>query len=175
MTAKVAPKAAALGDGTLHREPTKEELQQRVDVARESISQTVGEIRETVEDQYASVKTTVSGILNWREGFVREPLVWSVGALAAGFALGYTIGVGRKRRGSSPALTAFTEGLMDELRIASESLPLATIDPHMRAVLGFDLSELLTEIRDEKRPSRRTVPQKRGDTSRRRRRKKRPT
>ena len=175
MTAKVASKTAPPGDGTVHREPTKEELQQRVDVARESISQTVGEIRDTVEDQYESVKTTVSGILNWREGFVREPLVWSVGALSAGFALGYTIGVGRKRRGSSPALTAFTEGLIDELRIASESLPLATIDPQMRALFGFDLSELLTEIGDEKRPSRRTVPYKRRDSSRGRDRKKKPT
>jgi hypothetical protein len=98
-----------------------------------------------------------------------------VGALSAGFALGFTIGVGRKRRGSSPALTAFTEGLIDELRIASESLPLATIDPQMRALFGFDLSELLTEIGGEKRPSRRTVPYKRRDSSRGRDRKKKPT
>jgi hypothetical protein len=139
-------------------EPTKEELQERVETARESISQTVGEIRETVEDQYASVKATVSGILDWREGFRREPLVWSVGALSAGFALGYTLGLGKtrnRRRAASPALSAFAEGLIDELRGASGRLPLATLDPQLRAMLGFDLSDVIAEIGGVKAPPRR--------------------
>jgi hypothetical protein len=156
MTAKVVSSTAASAGGTACPEATKEELQQRVDTARESISQTVEEIRDTVEGQYESVKATVTGILDWREGFQREPLVWSLGALSAGFALGYTIGVGTKRdrRGSSPALAAFSEGLVDELRAASESLPLDTINPQMHALLGFDLSDLLAEIDTRKRPSR---------------------
>jgi hypothetical protein len=165
MTAKVISSTAASPEGTARSEATKEELQQRVDTARESISQTVEEIRDTVEGQYESVKATVTGILDWREAFQREPLVWSLGALSAGFALGYTIGVGTKRgrRGSSPALAAFSEGLVDELRAASESLPLATIDPQMRALFGFDLSHLLAEISTQERPSRRakTSPTKR--------------
>src|SRR4029453_7911869 len=105
MTAKAQPGSPIPADGTTSSEATKEELQQRVDTARESISQTVEEIRDTVEGQYESVKATVTGILDWREAFQREPLVWSLGALSAGFALGYTIGVGTKRgrRGSSPA------------------------------------------------------------------------
>ena len=65
-------------------EATKEELQQRMEDARESLSETVGQIRETVEEQYASVKAGVSGMLDWREGVQQDPLLWSVGALAAG-------------------------------------------------------------------------------------------
>jgi hypothetical protein len=164
MTAKAQPGSPIPADGTTSPETTKEELQQRVDTARESISQTVGEIRDTVEGQYESVKATVSGILDWREGFRREPIVWSLGALSTGFALGYTLGVGEKRSrraGSSPALAAFTEGLIDQIRAASGSLPLATLDPQMRALFGFDLSDLLAEIGAMGKPSRRTAPAKR--------------
>src|SRR4029450_3323483 len=105
MTAKAQPGSPIPADGTTSPETTKEELQQRVDTARESISQTVGEIRDTVEGQSEPVKATVSGILDWREGFRREPIVWSLGALSAGFALGYRLGVGEKgsRGGASAA------------------------------------------------------------------------
>lgn len=164
MQAKAGRTTAIRVDHPPGQEASKEELQQRVDAARESISQTVGEIRETVEGQYESVKATVVGILDWREGFGREPLVWSVGALSAGFALGYTFGVGqtRNRRGAaSPALAAFAEGLVDELRAAGERLPLATLDPQMRSLFGFDVSQLLAGIGGPERPARRAVPKKR--------------
>ena len=51
--------------------------------ARESISHTVEEIKDTVEDQYESVKETVSGVLDYREQFQKDPIVWSVGALVS--------------------------------------------------------------------------------------------
>jgi hypothetical protein len=54
---------------------------------RESLAETVGEIKETVEQEYQSVRKTVSGVLDYREQFKDEPLVWSLGALSAGFAL----------------------------------------------------------------------------------------
>src|SRR4030095_13365193 len=164
MTAKAQPGSPMPADGTTSSETTKEELQQRVDTARESISQTVGEIRDTVEGQYESVKATVSGILDWREGFRREPIVWSLGTLSAGFALGYTLGVGEKRSrraGSSPALAAFAEGLIDQIRAASGKVPLGTLRPRVRALFGFDLSDLLAEIGAMGKPSRRTAPAKR--------------
>lgn len=63
---------------------------------RESLSQTVKEIKDTVGEQVASVKETVSGVLDYREQFQKEPMVWSLGALSAGFALGYTIGYAHK-------------------------------------------------------------------------------
>jgi len=134
-------------------EATKEELQQRMEEARESLSETVGQIRETVEEQYASVKAGVSGMLDWREGFQQDPLLWSVGALAAGFAVGYTLGVASKRsgrRGKSPALSAFADGIIDELKNAGRRLPLLSLDPKTRALFGFDISKVLAEIGSEK-------------------------
>ncbi len=72
-------------------EPSKEELQRRMDEARESITQTVTEIKETVTNQYYSMKETVSDALDWRHHFRRNPVAFSVGALAAGFLTGYCV------------------------------------------------------------------------------------
>ena len=147
------------------REAGKEELQRRMSDARESISQTVGELRESVEDQYASVKAAVGGVLEWREGFQREPILWSVGALSAGFAFGYTLGVAQKARrrsgGKASALAAFADSLIQELRKAGSQLPLASLDPQVRALFGFDISQLLAEIGGkQRRPRRRMLANK---------------
>ena len=66
-------------------EPSKEELQRRMDQARDSISHTVTEIKETVANQVQAVKET----LDWREQFKRRPVAWSVGAAGVGFMVGY--------------------------------------------------------------------------------------
>ena len=66
---------------------TKEELQRRMEEARESITQTVTEIKETVSSQYQSVKDA----LDWREQFRRRPVAFSVGALSVGFIIGYSL------------------------------------------------------------------------------------
>jgi hypothetical protein len=68
-------------------EPSKEELQRRMDVARDSITNTVTEIKETVANQVQAVKDT----LDWREQFKRRPVAWSAAALGVGFATGYCI------------------------------------------------------------------------------------
>lgn len=72
-------------------EPSKEELQRRMEEARESITQTVTEIKETVTNQYYSMKETVSDALDWRHHFRKNPIAFSVGALSVGFLLGYGI------------------------------------------------------------------------------------
>jgi hypothetical protein len=146
-------------------EATKEDLQRRMEAARESISQTVGEIRDTVEDQYAAVKATVSGILDWREGFQGDPILWSVGALSAGFAFGYTLGITQKSRrrsgGEVSALDTFADSLIQQLRKAGARLPLSSLDPQLRAVFGFDISDLLAELDAAKTPPRRrSIPAK---------------
>src|ERR1043165_177572 len=66
---------------------SKEELQQRMDQARDSISNTVTEIKETVANQVQAVKDT----LDWREQFKKRPVVWSASALGVGFCVGYCI------------------------------------------------------------------------------------
>lgn len=68
-------------------EPSKEELQRRLDETRDSISQTVTEIKETVANQVQAVKDT----LDWREQFRKRPVAWSAGALGVGFLTGYCI------------------------------------------------------------------------------------
>jgi hypothetical protein len=66
---------------------SKEELQRRMEEARDSISQTVTEIKENVANQYQAVKDT----LDWREQFKKRPVAWSAGALGVGFLVGYGI------------------------------------------------------------------------------------
>lgn len=70
---------------------TKEELQRRMEEARESITQTVSEIKDTVANQYQAVRETVTEALDWREQFRKRPVAFSVGALSVGFIVGYSI------------------------------------------------------------------------------------
>jgi hypothetical protein len=80
---------------------TKAELQRRMEEARESITQTVTEIKDTVANQYQAVRDTVSEALDWREQFRKRPVTFSVGALSAGFILGYTVAGTFKGDGSA--------------------------------------------------------------------------
>lgn len=72
-------------------DPSKDELQQRMEAARESISNTVDVIKDTVVNQYESVKETVSEALDWHEQVRKRPVAWSAGALGAGFIVGYGV------------------------------------------------------------------------------------
>src|SRR2546426_12510051 len=70
-----------------NEELSKEELQRRMEEARDSIKNPVTEIKENVTQQYASVKDA----LDWRERFNRQPVAWSLGAAGVGFFVGYGI------------------------------------------------------------------------------------
>jgi hypothetical protein len=160
---------------------TKAQLQRRMEETRESISQTVEEIKETVTEQYETVKETVSGVLDYREQFQKDPLVWSVGALSAGFALGYTMGYAHKNAGAAghkhSQLASFADSLVDELSTVGKSLVMPTLNLKIKELFGFDFSELLEEmghIRQsggaetrETKPvrSRKAAPKKRVKTS----------
>ena len=128
----------------------KAELQRQMNEARDSISQAVEEIKETVEGQYEAVKRTVDGVLAWRDQFQKDPIVWSVGALAAGFALGYTLGfthktVGRPRESRSE-VAAFADSLIDELSAVGNSLVMPSLNSKIKELFGFDFSDMLEEI-----------------------------
>ncbi len=71
---------------------TKEELQRRMEEARESITQTVTEIKETVTNQYQNVRESISQTLDWREQYRRRPVAFAVGALGVGALVGYSVG-----------------------------------------------------------------------------------
>src|SRR3954466_7180249 len=89
----------ASNDRDDEEEPSKEELQRRMEEARESITQTVTEIKETVTNQYYSMKETVSDALDWRHYFRRNPIAFSVGALSVGFLVGYGLAGSLKGNG----------------------------------------------------------------------------
>ena len=69
-------------------QPSKEELQRRMDEARDSITNTVSEIKDNVALQVETVKDA----LDWREHFKKQPLAWSLGAAGVGFMVGYGLG-----------------------------------------------------------------------------------
>ncbi len=144
------PKGALVLRTGGRREPGKEQLQRQMEAARESISQTVEEIKDTVEDQYESVKETVSGVLDYREQFQKDPIVWSVGALSAGFALGYTLGYAHKNMKPSgrkrSEVGAFADTLVDELSTVGNSLVMPSLNAKIKQLFGFDLSDMLEEI-----------------------------
>jgi isocitrate lyase len=111
MTKGSAAKAAKENE----TEPTRQQLERQMQQTRESLAETVGEIKETVEHEYDSVRQTVSGVLDYREQFKEEPLIWSLGALSAGFALGYTVGYAHKntKGGKQSQFVAFADGMVD--------------------------------------------------------------
>ena len=103
---------------TVDDEPSKEELQRRMEEARDSITNTVTEIKDNVAQQYENVKDA----LDWREHFKRQPVAWSLGAAGVGFFVGY--GIAAALRGedeeeihyaSSPAYSLSAQPIGDKL------------------------------------------------------------
>jgi hypothetical protein len=137
------------------RDADKVLLQRQMEEARRSISHTVEEIKDTVENQYESVKKTVTGVLNLREQFHKEPIIWSVGALSAGFALGYTLGYAHKNLGATgrkrSEVAAFADSLVDELSTVGNSLVMPALNVKIKELFGFDFSDLLEEISEAKK------------------------
>jgi hypothetical protein len=139
------PKASGAAET---REPSKQALQRRMEQTRESLSQTVDDIKETVDHEVRAVKKTVSGVLDFREEFQNEPLVWSLGALSAGFAVGYTLGYGHKntKGGKQPPAIAFANSLVDELSAVGQGLVMPALNAKIRELFGFEFSELLDQM-----------------------------
>lgn len=143
--------------------PSKRELQRQMEKTRESVSETVGEIKQTVNQQVAVAKKTVAGVLDYREQFQNEPLVWSLGALSAGFALGYTMGYAHKetKRGKKNSqVAAFTNSLVDELSVVGNGLVMPALNDRIRQLFGFDFSEVLASIGQTKKKPRREAAKK---------------
>lgn len=140
------------------REPSKRELERQMQKTRESLAETVGEIKETVEQEYKSVRQTVSGVLDYREQFEKEPLVWSLGALSAGFALGYTVGFAHKnsKGGKQSQIVAFADGMVEELSNMGQGLVMPVLSGKIKELFGFDFSELLKDLGTKKSGKKRS-------------------
>lgn len=129
--------------------PSKRQLQRQMEKTRESVSETVGEIKETVGGQLATAKQAVTGVLDYRQEFQKEPLVWSLGALSAGFALGYTMGYAHKETKGArkkSEVAAFAKSIVDELSVVGNSLVMPTLNARIKELFGFDFSEVLNSI-----------------------------
>lgn len=128
----------------------KEQLERQLAETRESLAHTVHEIKETVTGQYEAVRDTVSGVIDYREQFQKEPLVWSLGALSAGFALGYTLGYAHKNSKTSKAkhsqIAAFAESLASELSTVGKTLVMPTLNYKIKELFGFDFADVLNDI-----------------------------
>jgi hypothetical protein len=149
---------------TIDQASSKKDLQRQMERTRESVSETVEEIKETVGQQVARAKETVAGVMDFREQFQQEPLVWSLGALSAGFALGYTMGYAHKEnkggRNKSP-VAAFTNNLVDELSLVGNSVVMPALNAHIKEMFGFDFSAVLASIGEDQKKSTKRKPVKR--------------
>jgi hypothetical protein len=135
--------------GQMAQQPSKQQLQKQMEKTRQSVSETVGEIKETVNEQIAVAKQTVTGVLNYREEFQKEPLVWSLGALSAGFALGYTMGYAhRETKGArkKSEVAAFANSMVEELSAVGNNLVMPALNSRIKELFGFDFSDALSSI-----------------------------
>ena len=141
-------------------EPSKQALQRQVGRTRESLAETVEEIKETAEQGYTSVKETVAGVLDYREQFQKDPIVWSLGALSAGFALGYTLGYAHKtsKRGKHSQVVQFADRVVDELSNVGQSLVMPALNVKIKDIFGFDFTELLRDMRGK--PQKKSQPKR---------------
>ncbi|HEX8773491.1 MAG TPA: hypothetical protein VF735_07760 [Pyrinomonadaceae bacterium] len=159
---KRAPALAA----TTEENPSKAQLQRRMEDARESISQTVDEIKETVTEQYESVKETVTEVLDWKEQFQKNPLVWGLGAVAVGIGVGYSLALMRQgdnahsRRRRSSQGDDFGDTVFDGLATLGQSYLLPAVADKVKELFGVDITE---ELLGRKRtpPPRQTASRKR--------------
>ena len=141
------------------RAPTKQALQAQIGRTRESLSDTVEEIKRTAEQGYASAKETVSELADYREEFQKEPLVWSLGALSAGFALGYTVGYSHKaskKGGKGSQFARFAERTIDELSRVGQSIVMPALNLNIKEIFGLNFSELLQDMGREKKVGRKS-------------------
>jgi hypothetical protein len=162
----MAKQPNSITKATEQAEPSKRALQKQIDRTRESLSETVEEIKETAEQGYASVKETVSGVLDYRDEFQKEPLVWSLGALSAGFALGYAVGYAHKfstKKAGNSQVTQFTGRMVDELSKVGQSLVVPALGTKIREFFGVDFGQLLQDMGGAKKSS----PRRRATATRR--------
>ncbi|HWT00530.1 MAG TPA: hypothetical protein VN256_09805 [Pyrinomonadaceae bacterium] len=138
-------------------EPSKAELQRRMEETREDISQTVEEIKETVTGTVESVKETVAETFDWRAQFRKHSVAWSLGALAVGYVVGTGLAAalkdttkeqkGRKSRGLLDDIYAYGEVLAEEFSGAAQTIILPLINKKIKDSLGIDLSDKLLTTR----------------------------
>jgi hypothetical protein len=133
---------------TTSQDAHKKGLQRQIRQTRDSLRDTVEEIQDAAEEKYQAVKKTVSDVLDYREEFQKEPVVWTVGALSAGFALGYTVGyshkVAQNKKGSQVA--NFADTVVNDLSQLGQRLVLPDLNAKITELFGFNFGSFLRQI-----------------------------
>jgi hypothetical protein len=142
----------------------KKGLQRQIRQTRDSLRDTVEQIQDTAEQKYQVVKKTVSDVLDYREEFHKEPVVWTLGALSAGFAAGYTVGYSHKlaknKKGSQFA--NFADTVVDDLAQLGQRLVLPDLNAKITELFGFNFGSFLRQIGSNGKQSRRRQKQPKG-------------
>ena len=141
----------------------KAQLQQRMDEARASIAETAGKITGNVEHAIDSVKSTVHRVLSIPERFQREPVAWSLGALSAGFALGYGLGrahYAKTAKGRPARAASIADEVAAELATFCSTLVPLPVAGEIKSSLGIDLPAALDEIARTRPAPRRSRPKR---------------
>jgi len=122
----------------------KKGLQRQIRQTRDSLRDTVEQIQDTAEQKYEAV----SDVLDYREEFQKEPVVWTVGALSAGFAAGYAVGYSHKltqnKKGSQFA--NFADTVVTDLSRLGQRLVLPELNAKITELFGFNFGGFLQEI-----------------------------
>ena len=133
---------------TTSQDAHKKGLQRQIRRTRDSLRDTVEQIQDTAEQKYEAVKKTVSDVLDYREEFHKEPVVWTVGALSAGFAAGYAVGYSHKvansKKGSEVA--NFADTVVNDLSRLGQRLVLPELNAKITELFGFNFGGFLQQI-----------------------------
>jgi hypothetical protein len=124
---------------TTSQDTHKKGLQRQIRQTSDSLRDTVEQIQDTAEQKYQAVKKTVSDVLDYREEFQKEPVVWTVGALSAGFAAGYAVGYSHKlaqnKKGSQFA--TFADTVVNDLSRLGQRFVLPELNAKITELFGF--------------------------------------
>ena len=133
---------------TTSQDAHKKGLQRQIRRTRDSMRDTVEQIQDAAEEKYQAVKKTVSDVLDYREEFQKEPVVWTVGALSAGFAVGYAVGYSHKlaqgKKGSQFA--NFADTVVNDLSQLGHRLVLPELNAKITELFGFNFGRFLRQI-----------------------------
>ena len=126
----------------------KKGLQRQIKQTRDSLRDTVEGIQDAAEQKYQTAKKAVSYVLDYREEFQKEPVVWTVGALSAGFAAGYTVGYSHKlaqnKKGSDFA--TFADTVVNDLSRLGQRFVLPELNAKITELFGFNFGGFLQQI-----------------------------
>jgi hypothetical protein len=133
---------------TTSQDAHKKGLQRQIRRTSDSLRDTVEQIQDTAEQKYQAAKKAVSDVLDYREEFQKEPVVWTVGALSAGVAVGYAIGYSHKlaknKKGSQFA--SFADTVVNDLSRLGQRLVLPELNAKITELFGFSFGGFLHQI-----------------------------